>query len=263
MTTNDPPHSRRVDSPAPTAARRVNIELLDAFVHGFYGYGTYRAGYWFIGMEEGGGDTLEEITDRLSAWNELGRRELEEVSEFHRKIRKHDLFEGHARLQPTWNRLIRIVLAAQGQQTDRNRIREYQKTSLGRLDGDTCLLELLPLPSPSTQHWLYSALSDLPYLVDRRTYRGQVAEWRAAALRDRVARYQPRAVVFYGESYHREYWTAIAGTSGWTTLPQGFRVAEHQGTAFVSARHPAARGLKGEYFQAIGHWLAQTTVQSR
>ena len=34
---------------------RHRAKLLDEFVHGFLGYGTYAKGaFWFIGMEEGG-----------------------------------------------------------------------------------------------------------------------------------------------------------------------------------------------------------------
>ncbi len=37
--------------------------LLEAYMDGFYGYGNLAGPYWFIGMEEGGGDSL----DRFSA----------------------------------------------------------------------------------------------------------------------------------------------------------------------------------------------------
>lgn len=50
--------------------------ILQAFIHTFYGYGTYSAPYWFIGMEEGGGNSPDEISSRLSTWHANGRNEL-------------------------------------------------------------------------------------------------------------------------------------------------------------------------------------------
>jgi hypothetical protein len=40
----------------------LNDQLLEAFMRGFYGFGNYQAQYWFVGMEEGGGNTLDAIS---------------------------------------------------------------------------------------------------------------------------------------------------------------------------------------------------------
>jgi hypothetical protein len=48
--------------------------LLEEFINNFYGYGNYHGKYWFIGMEEGGGNSIEEINRRLASWNTRGRR---------------------------------------------------------------------------------------------------------------------------------------------------------------------------------------------
>jgi hypothetical protein len=32
--------------------------LLTDYINGFWGYGTFSADYWFVGMEEGGGGTI-------------------------------------------------------------------------------------------------------------------------------------------------------------------------------------------------------------
>jgi hypothetical protein len=48
-------------------------------MHNFYGYGDYRGAYWFVGMEEGGSDSFDEVAKRLRLWDERGRRELEDV----------------------------------------------------------------------------------------------------------------------------------------------------------------------------------------
>ena len=45
-----------------------NDQLLNEFVEKFYGYGDYNGQFWFIGMEEGGGNSFSEIDNRLNAW---------------------------------------------------------------------------------------------------------------------------------------------------------------------------------------------------
>lgn len=53
---------------------QLDDQLVDQFIHTFYGSGTYSASFWFVGMEEGGGISLEEVTKRLAIWQELGER---------------------------------------------------------------------------------------------------------------------------------------------------------------------------------------------
>ena len=45
----------------------LNDQLLTEFFQNFYGYGNYRGQFWFIGMEEGSGNSFSEINTRLSA----------------------------------------------------------------------------------------------------------------------------------------------------------------------------------------------------
>ena len=39
-------------------AEQFDDLLLDEFAHNFYGYGNYGGQFWFIGMEEGGGELI-------------------------------------------------------------------------------------------------------------------------------------------------------------------------------------------------------------
>ena len=237
----------------------LDDSVLADFVNGFYGYGSYQAPFWFVGMEEGGGNTITDIARRLEAWNTRGRKELEDVAGFHRAICLGHLFDDHPKLQPTWNKLIRIVLTAGGQTCDTERIRAYQKTSLGKIGGDTCLLELLPLPSPNTNTWLYRGNSSIPYLADRDAYRDQVTPLRVAHLKDRLARYQPKAVVFYGLHY-QAYWEQIVGALNWVSTLQGVAYQLRNQTLYIQAKHPAAKGVTNEYFHQIGQLIAAKTM---
>src|SRR5439155_1753817 len=74
----------------------------------------YNGHYWLIGMEEGGGDSFDNVEKRLSAWNKRGRLELEDVAEFHRAIDLGEYFDEQPKRQPTWDKLTRILLSAEG-----------------------------------------------------------------------------------------------------------------------------------------------------
>jgi hypothetical protein len=153
-------------------------QLLDSFAHTFYGYGDYKASYWFIGMEEGGASSRQEIESRLSVWDRHRKPELEDIAVFHNEIGYRRYFEKRPPLQNAWNKLIRILLSAEGkllrEKTDVARtelVREYQRTSLGRRGGQSCLLELLPLPSKSISDWLYAEHTTLDYCANRDVYK--------------------------------------------------------------------------------------------
>ncbi len=55
---------------------KFDDELLSDFINGFWGYGSNNAQFWFVGMEEGGGNTFEELQIRFTEWNERGRKPL-------------------------------------------------------------------------------------------------------------------------------------------------------------------------------------------
>ena len=112
-------------------------ELLHAFVFGFFGYGSFSAPYWFVGMEEGGGNTPEDIALRLRAWEARGKRALEDVVDYHLAIGVSKHFDELGVLQPTWNKLIRIQLAAMGESPTTERVRAFQRTEWGKSNGHT------------------------------------------------------------------------------------------------------------------------------
>jgi len=58
-------------------------------MHHFYGYGKYQADYWFVGMEEGGDDTFEEVSQCLAVWGSRGHQEEEDVAAYHLALALH------------------------------------------------------------------------------------------------------------------------------------------------------------------------------
>lgn len=227
-------------------------DLLAAYAHGFYGYGTWAAPVWFIGMEEGGGQTCEEVAARLAAWDIRGRRELEDLPGFHAAYGEARWHGKGARSQRTWRQLIRMLLLGRGEPDLGGAILEHQRTDFGRMTGKTCVSELLPLPSPSIGAWHYADWSDLEWLKTREAYQNFMLLERACRLRDRVEEHRPPVVVFYGSSWHR-YWGMIA-RGGWSQAIQGRLMGlQRNGTAFYVTRHPARES--DAYFREIGEFL--------
>jgi hypothetical protein len=231
----------------------IDPALLDAFLHGFYGYGSWTAKLWFIGMEEGGGTSMKEIAKRLTIWDRRGRAELEELRDYHQALGVTAHFGPAARIQATWGKLARIALAAEGHDAvDKESVRDFQRHRLGRHGESTALIELLPLPSPSTSHWLYADLG-IPSLATREAYRDSLAPAREQALSQKIAAYHPDAVVFYGMAYRPE-WERITGSPFAEVPGQRFLIANGNPRYFL-APHPAAQGVKGSDFDAIGEYV--------
>ncbi|HMA37961.1 MAG TPA: hypothetical protein VKY74_26160 [Chloroflexia bacterium] len=163
---------------------------------------------------------------------------------------------GRIPLQPTWARLIRVVLSAEGPAPSTEQVRAYQKDRLGRQGGLDCLLELLPLPSPGVGRWLfYPEYSRLPYLRNRKTYTQQVAPARIAHLRARIAEHRPGVVIFYGAGYEH-WWRQIAGVDFQPSAVAKVAIAGNGPTRFVIMQHPTAHGLPNSYFDAVGQLIA-------
>jgi hypothetical protein len=138
---------------------------------------------------------------------------------------------------------------------DLDHIRDYQIYELGRKDKETCLLELLPLPSPSVNDWIYGKHSYLPYLCCRNKYIEYCVGKRINHISQRRKEYNPKVIVFYGMKY--EYsWRKIADVEV-TTASEGVLIGTNSQTVFAIVKHPVAKGLKNEYFHNIGRLIAE------
>jgi hypothetical protein len=230
--------------------------LIDRFMHTFFGYGNLAGRTWFIGMEEGGGDTLEEVSRRFEIWSELGCPVTTDVAKFHHRLGMDYFFQRPVRLQRTWSMLIRMYLSMKGMNSDKESVKEYQGESFGRQAGEICSLELLPLPAPSTNHWFYADWFDIPELKSRELYREKTRPWRARQIRGMVEQYQPTVVVCYGAIY-RPWYEIISGQEFIDQSCGDWAWAKDSGTTFALVKHPAARGVSNRYFEDIGQRIAQ------
>jgi hypothetical protein len=235
---------------------RLDDGLLKEFMETFYGYGNIGGDYWLVGMEEGGGHSCDEVNTRLQAWERRGKRMMEDVAEYHRAFGVTKLFEPHPNIQPTWGKLIRMLLAADGiEHIDADRVRDYQRDHFARPTSNHCVLELLPLPSPSTNHWIYSGCSELPYLANRDHYRTFVAPYRIAHLQGLIEHHRPPYVIFYSFGYRLNYWEKIAGVALREHPDADCALGRRDETMFVVMKHPATKGVTGDYYQRMGRMV--------
>jgi hypothetical protein len=191
------------------------------------------------------------------------------VALFHNEIGYGNYFEKRPKLQQTWNKLIRILLSAEGTLLSEKRdevrkelVREYQRTLLGRAHGQSCLIELLPLPSRSTKpkDWMFAEHSALDYCANREVYKAHFMPLRANHIKERIAQYTPQVVVFYGVEY-LSWWEQIADTPFFCDKTYGIRIAPRESTLFVIANHPVTPGITNAYFHDIGQMIAYERAQ--
>ncbi len=233
----------------------LDSQLLDAYIEGSWGYGNPAGDLWFVGMEQGGGTSFEEIQRRLAAWDKAGRAPFDDIHEYCLAIGELRWTGPNPRIQPTWKHLIRIVLAARGAEVSPDTIRRYQVESFARRAGTTCLLELLPLPSRNMATWRFHEWTQMPKLQDRATYLAKVGDRREAGLRHLIDRHAPRAVVFYGLGY-LERWQRIVEAPLTSTGIEGVTAARRGSVLCLVVPHPVAHGLNGAFFQSVGRHIA-------
>jgi hypothetical protein len=265
---------------------------LENFIQSFVGYGNLESDVWFIGMEEGGGVTENEVRARLEVWVNRGQAQIEDVREFHvacRQVQNNqhiaaplevaltnwlDLcFVDAAELQFTWERIIRFVRANQQLNLHPEEMRQYQINQLAGTAGNLAILELFPLPSPGSRKWNYGPVgtqkdsakafpsgvwTDLPYLQLRRSYQREVYGARRDLLQHLIDVHEPQAVVFYGESF-RKKWCEIAGLEI-TRNDYGLHGAG--ATRYMVLPHPNAHGIStNAVFQQAGLTLRAAGIK--
>jgi hypothetical protein len=247
----------------------LNCQLLHDYAEKFFGYGNPNSELWFIGIEEAGGRCERVVEDRLKLWSDhqFGRAPFVDGYKFHQSLRDCNgelldrLFHDPVPAQTTWDQLIRVQLVRKGAKSiEPHDVKDFRKTKWARSTSSSCLLELLPLPSPSVKTWNYgewispdcdSATAEL--FQTQPVYQKRFGKIRAQAINQLIAEHRPRVVIFYGSRMKR--WSEIAGFP-WrnvemdSAIPARFRRRENRLYAVV--RHPAAHGLNGDYFQCVG-----------
>ncbi len=165
---------------------------------GFYGFGRWEAEYWFVGPEQGMAKVSDSLEARCRCWEKLHRGELVDCIAYHRCLGYTRFHEPPFRLQPTWRRLILLLLTFKNELPIQSRIREYQGTRWGISagQGETCILDLSALAAPN-----------LKTVRDRDTF----AESRIRVLRKRMEQHKPKFVVTYGLGNRGQFQQLVGG----------------------------------------------------
>jgi len=226
----------------------VDRDQLAAWIANRLGYGNPGARAWFLGMEESC-ESASELPARLAGGD------VEDLDACLARL-GYDWLRGECpELQRTWAPLIRAWLVATGcEAPTAPDVRAYQRDHWGRLGGDTVLVELQPLPSPSTQRWPWTSL-----VGDRMQFWRTHREPRVAFLREVWRTAPAKVLVAYGKSYWPDY-RAIAGVGparGTPLLdvdPGWAETYAVDGRGIVLVRHPV-RDNANERWIALGRWL--------
>lgn len=221
-----------------------NVTLIEDGVrkmaHRFYGYGRWDAPFWFIGPEQGQGrDENNDLMRRAEAWLHLGGSELCDCREFHNSILQKKWHSEKARLQPTWRRLILLLMAFLERPKDSESLRSYQRDRWGMVSGgETCVIELSGL-----------AANSLEVLRDRELFRDE----RIEIIRQRMDIHKPTFVLMYGAK-QKPSWEKLAGCS----FPSS-NIVTVGSTSIAFAPHPISRGRQDDYWVELGKTLREQT----
>ncbi|HEV2395749.1 MAG TPA: hypothetical protein VGS27_02245 [Candidatus Sulfotelmatobacter sp.] len=230
---------------------------LNAMARRNFGYGRWDAKYWFIGPEQGMGkhekdDIPGSLKRRAECWRTLGSLELSDCRQFHCCIGERNWHRKKPKvnLQTTWQPLILLLMTYLKRDADQESCRNYQRDRWGRLDGETCVIELSGLAAPDA----LTAVGTEHFLPER-----------IRAICDRLREHQPDLVLMYGRK-QQPSWNAIAKCyAGREFPPEGSyglvpkAYVLHNGpTRMVSTPHSSrtvwdgTRYIWHDYWKALG-----------
>jgi hypothetical protein len=213
-------------------------DRIHEMARGCYGYGRWEASYWFIGPEQGQGrDENNDLKARCEAWLRLGGGELSDCREFCDLIHEKRWHRETPKLQKTWKSLMLLLMSFLGKPTDNESLKTYQREQWGRLNGETCVIELSGLPANSF---------DVP------RERGLFRQKRISVMCEKMRRHKPVLVVIYGVGTKR-HWESGGGYSR-------DNLQRLQSTILEFTPHPSRPSRKDAYWVEQGERLRQTVL---
>jgi hypothetical protein len=137
------------------------VDLLPQYSEQFLGYGNPASDVYFIGKEEGSEYDEKGLKELLASWDRNGRKQTCDIKEDVDDETYEKYYGSRAKLQSTWKKLIRFLYVYENGNIPNNEMtREYQRCKFGCVNSNHSLLELFPLPNPSTNKWAYSFIED-------------------------------------------------------------------------------------------------------
>lgn len=185
----------------------------------FYGYGSWKSKFWFVGYEESGGNLPEEVADKLNYFDRnypsvteptlCDMRDMYKYVAFRDEGPKANVyrtryayrFEKNAVQSTIWKNLSIFVHGFENRKLPD--LLAYQRTEFAKPSNEKeALIPLYPLPSPHNHAWYYSWLEapGMPFLKSRKLYEEQLYHRRITTLLSQIKKYKPEAVLMYGMS---------------------------------------------------------------
>jgi hypothetical protein len=260
----------------------MNEEITAYYLTNFWGYGNWDSDYWFVGMEEGGGNDLQLVVNKIDSFFQNGYSHEHLIDNYHFQVNL--VGEPHNKealrflgprpnnrpvaLQNYWAKMIKILLHLNLLNSNNSAIRNYQKDHWGRIHNNDyfakhAVIELFPLPSQNTNEWNYSEWTNhfennfCPPLLDREGYFMTISNNRITLLQNKIREYQPRLVVFSGLT-HQNYYDQIVGCNNWELLDQiKCYFQKVNNTLFVKTNHPNTWGIGHAYWNIVSDEILQ------
>lgn len=194
----------------------IEEEVILHWINHFYGYGSWDARFWFVSLDESGGELPEEVADKINFFHRqhpASTSTLCDIREAYRHVSVH--FEGpratlfanrleyrfgdHAVQNNVWKNL--ISLSCGYQNVTIPDLLAYQKQHFASpLKKREALIRLYPLPSSNNHAWYYSwlQLPNISFLKSRARYEQHHYHSRMEAILSRIQSHRPEVVLMYG-----------------------------------------------------------------
>lgn len=187
----------------------INSEQIENYCTNFYGYGNWESPIWFIGIEENGGYSEEEVQKRIDSWMRF-KTPLIDNKEHHLSLNIEGITKlfTEGKCQRTWWKLIRLKLNYDDDIVSNEKIQQIQKDEWGQLKSKSLIIEMFPLPSPSIADWKYKEWSQLNFLNSRTEYFDFFATQRTKFIKNKIKKFKPKVVIFYANKLIK-YWDLI------------------------------------------------------
>lgn len=189
----------------------IGEKKLKYWIDNFYGFGSWDAKFWFISLEEAGGDVPEDVADKINWFSEHQNdpHSLCDIRELYKnvalnldspkgaafKTRFDYRFGDKAVQHGVWKNLILFVHGYEDKKLPD--LLAYQKKRFGQREA---LIAFYPLPSPHNHAWYYSWLDmpSLPFLKSRLLYEDHLYETRISTILSKIREHKPELVLMYG-----------------------------------------------------------------
>ena len=270
----------------------INGTALQHWIDNFYGYGAWEAPFWFVSLEESGGNVPEDVEERTNyfyAHKPENPGDLCDVRELYKHVGFRSdgpkatvfpnlneyRFGSNAIQHGVWKNLIAFIHGYKNEPVPD--LLSYQKNQFClAAKPNEALISLYPLPSPHNHAWYYSwlGLPEFNYLKTRSAYQEHLLPQRINHILLQIGVYKPKVVVMYGmeniTALKKSVQQKFAGTAFKQVqaiklqIPQHHRTSINDTTLLITTQIPALRHNRietGFDWQQLGAMTAVQTIK--